>query len=74
MELTPLERLLYEVDPLGTAKDYTLTRVQLEALLESVETLREEVDAHDECEADCLCFERGWEKALEEAIEAVRRI
>lgn len=67
MELTPLERLLYEVDPLGTAKDYTLNRAQLEGLLESK-------DAHDECEADCLCFERGWKKALEEAIEAVRSI
>ena len=67
MELTPLERLLYEVDPLGTAKDYALNRAQLERLLESK-------DAHDECDGDCLCYNSGWEQAREEAVDAVRSI
>ena len=35
MELTPLDRLLYEVDPLGLAKTYVVTREQLEDLVEA---------------------------------------
>ena len=34
MELTPLDRLLYEVDPAGLAKTYVVTREQLEDLVE----------------------------------------
>lgn len=67
MELTPLERLLYEVDPLGTAEEYTLTLVQLETLLES--------DAdHADCVDECDCYQRGWADAVEEAVSAVRSL
>ena len=42
MELTHLDRLLYEIDPLGTATTYTVTREQLEAL-----TLDSYTDGYD---------------------------
>ena len=34
MELTPLDQLLYEVDHLGLAETYVVTREQLEELVE----------------------------------------
>lgn len=72
MELTPLERLLYEVDPLGTAEKYTLTRTQLEDLAVDAGWATETV--HAECEKECDCYQRGWEGAVEEAVYAVRSI
>lgn len=37
MELTPLERLLYEIDPLGKQDKFVLTLKQLEDLVEAIE-------------------------------------
>lgn len=36
MELTPLERLLYEIDPLGKQDKFVLTLKQLEDLVEAI--------------------------------------
>lgn len=65
MELTPLDRLLYEVDRLGLAKTYVVTQEQLEDLVKACEP-----------EKDGSAYEDGWndgfEEARERAMDAVR--
>ena len=55
MELTPLDRLLYEIDPLGTTTTYTVTREQLEAIVKAYER-----DSK-------ATYEAGWKDGYEEA-------
>ena len=63
MELTPLDRLLYEVDPVGLAKTYTVTREQLEDLVEACGP--EDYDSG---------YEDGWADGYDEArLDAINK-
>lgn len=57
MELTHLDRLLYEIDPLGTTTTYTVTREQLWNL---VEAYADDVDHQ-------AAYQEGWADGYEEA-------
>lgn len=78
-KITATDKILYELDPLGTATSYTLTREQLATLFEAsdlgeIARLKKELDDANE---ELLEYERdarGLEQDLDDLEEEVQSL